>query len=394
MSKKKYEVCVVGGAGHVGVPLSIALASRGVSTLINDINEKSLDILRAGELPFMEDNAQPLLKEALEKEMLGFSSAPESISEAAIIILTIGTPIDEFHNPLVDALNRCVDSLLPYISDDQTIILRSTVAPGVTRYLSRHLESKGKKCALAFCPERVVQGKGIDEIQSLPQLVSGTSEKAVQVASDLFSKIAPEIVLMKPGEAEFAKLICNAYRYIEFAATNQLYMVVENAGYDYNELLRKMKIGYPRLQSIPGPGFAAGPCLMKDTMQLGSFDKHNFSMGQIAVSINEGLPNYIVERIRKERGTLVGLKIGVLGMAFKSESDDIRDSLSFKLKKLLLFSGADVSCSDEWVKDDSFVSKETLLENSEIVIIGIPHKAYRGLKIDDRCEVIDLWDII
>ncbi len=394
MSKKKYEVCVVGGGGHVGVPLSIALASRGVSTLINDINEKSLDILRAGELPFMEDNAQPLLKEALEKEMLGFSSAPESISEAAIIILTIGTPIDEFHNPLVDALNRCVDSLLPYISDDQTIILRSTVAPGVTRYLSRHLESKGKKCALAFCPERVVQGKGIDEIQSLPQLVSGTSEKAVQVASDLFSKIAPEIVLMKPGEAEFAKLICNAYRYIEFAATNQLYMVVENAGYDYNELLRKMKIGYPRLQSIPGPGFAAGPCLMKDTMQLGSFDKHNFSMGQIAVSINEGLPNYIVERIRKERGTLVGLKIGVLGMAFKSESDDIRDSLSFKLKKLLLFSGADVSCSDEWVKDDSFVSKETLLENSEIVIIGIPHKAYRGLKIDDRCEVIDLWDII
>ncbi len=394
MSKKKYEVCVVGGAGHVGVPLSIALASRGVSTLINDINEKSLDILRAGELPFMEDNAQPLLKEALEKEMLGFSSAPESISEAAIIILTIGTPIDEFHNPLVDALNSCVDSLLPYISDDQTIILRSTVAPGVTRYLSRHLESKGKKCALAFCPERVVQGKGIDEIQSLPQLVSGTSEKAVQVASDLFSKIAPEIVLMKPGEAEFAKLICNAYRYIEFAATNQLYMVVENAGYDYNELLRKMKIGYPRLQSIPGPGFAAGPCLMKDTMQLGSFDKHNFSMGQIAVSINEGLPNYIVERIRKERGTLVGLKIGVLGMAFKSESDDIRDSLSFKLKKLLLFSGADVSCSDEWVKDDSFVSKETLLENSEIVIIGIPHKAYRGLKIDDRCEVIDLWDII
>ncbi len=394
MSKKKYEVCVVGGAGHVGVPLSIALASRGVSTLINDINEKSLDILRAGELPFMEDNAQPLLKEALEKEMLGFSSAPESISEAAIIILTIGTPIDEFHNPLVDALNRCVDSLLPYISDDQTIILRSTVAPGVTRYLSRHLESKGKKCALAFCPERVVQGKGIDEIQSLPQLVSGTSEKAVQVSSDLFSKIAPEIVLMKPGEAEFAKLICNAYRYIEFAATNQLYMVVENAGYDYNELLRKMKIGYPRLQSIPGPGFAAGPCLMKDTMQLGSFDKHNFSMGQIAVSINEGLPNYIVERIRKERGTLVGLKIGVLGMAFKSESDDIRDSLSFKLKKLLLFSGADVSCSDEWVKDDSFVSKETLLENSEIVIIGIPHKAYRGLKIDDRCEVIDLWDII
>ena len=133
MSKKKYEVCVVGGAGHVGVPLSIALASRGVSTLINDINEKSLDILRAGEPPFMEDNAQPLLKEALEKEMLGFSSAPESISEAAIIILTIGTPIDEFHNPLVDALNRCVDSLLPYISDDQTIILRSTVAPGVTR---------------------------------------------------------------------------------------------------------------------------------------------------------------------------------------------------------------------------------------------------------------------
>src|SRR5207237_554697 len=163
--------------------------------------------------------------------------------------------------------------------DEQTIILRSTIAPGTTNYIDGYLRSRGKKIGLAFCPERVVQGKAIEEIRALPQLVSGTSPEALAVAKTLFSKIAPEVVEMSPLEAEFAKLVCNAFRYMQFAATNQLYMAVESAGLDYCELLSKMKRGYPRMGSIPGPGFAAGPCLMKDTMQLFAFQKHNFVLG-------------------------------------------------------------------------------------------------------------------
>jgi len=245
---------------------------------------------------------------------------------------------------------------------------------------------------VAFCPERVVQGKGIEEIRSLAQIVSGMTPKAVELAREVFAKVAPEIVEMTPREAEYAKLICNAYRYIQFAATNQLYMLVESAGLDYNRLLDKMKQGYPRMGHIPRAGFAAGPCLMKDTMQLFGFQRHNFILGQVAMTINEGLPDYIVSRLIDTAG-INGRKIGILGMAFKSESDDIRDSLSYKLRKILEFHGGKVYCSDEYVKDSAFISKEELLGLCEIIIVGVPHKAYRGLKPSPSQTLVDIWDV-
>jgi len=201
------------------------------------------------------------------------------------------------------------------------------------------------------------------------------------------------VVEMTTHEAEFAKLICNAFRYIQFAATNQLYMMVESAGINYSGLLAKMKKGYPRMGGIPGPGFAAGPCLMKDTMQLFAFEKHNFVLGQIAMMINEGLPNFIVENLAKSMN-FRGATVGILGMAFKGDSDDIRDALSYKLLKILRFSGAKVLCSDEFVKDESFVSKERLLAESEVVVVGVPHTAYKTLAIPQNKKVVDMWNIL
>ncbi len=391
---KQYQVTIIGGAGHVGAPLSIALASKGIPTLVNDLNKNSLAILASGKMPFLEDGAEPLLVKALEEKMLGFSSDPESIANVPIVVVTIGTPIDEFHNPRLSVLTQCIDGLLPYIKDDQLIILRSTVAPGVTDYLNRYLKNKGKNCPLAFCPERVVQGKGVEEIQTLPQLVSGTSKIAVKLAGELFSKIAPEVIEMSTTEAEFAKLISNAYRYIQFAATNQLYMLVESAGLDYNKLLTKMKQGYPRMGSIPSAGFAAGPCLMKDTMQLFSFEKKNFFLGQVAMTINEGLPDFMISQLISKTKNIINVKVGILGMAFKAECDDIRDSLSYRLKKTLEFKGALVFCSDEFVTGAAFVSKEELVKNCDIIIVGVPHKAYGNLVIPQEKEVIDLWNIL
>jgi len=389
---KEYDVVVVGGAGHVGAPLSVVLASRGFRTLIYDINAASLDVLRSGRMPFMEDGAEPLLQQALARNMLDFSSEPQSIAGVPVVIVTIGTPIDEFQNPSVSLLTECMDSLLPCLSDEQLVILRSTVAPGVTDYLETYLASNGRRPAIAFCPERVIQGKGVEEIRTLPQLVSGTSAKAVERASAVFARIAPEVVEMTTREAEYAKLISNAYRYIQFAATNQFYMMVEADGLDYNRLLTKMKRGYPRMDSFPRAGFAAGPCLMKDTMQLFAFRKHDFILGQVAMTINEGLPNYLVSRLI-EKTNLKGRRVGILGMAFKAESDDIRDSLSYKLKKVLEFHGADVCCSDEYVEDPTFVPRDTLLRGSEVVIIGVPHPAYRTIQRQPHQLVIDVWGV-
>jgi len=387
------DVCVVGGAGRVGLPLALVLADSGFKTLILDINETALKTIAQGAMPYREEGGQTLLKKVNGTGRLTFSSEANSITRAAVVVLTVGTPIDEFHNPNLSLLIRCLEGLIPHLGDEQTIILRSTIAPGTTNYIDGYLRSRGKKIGLAFCPERVVQGKAIEEIRALPQLVSGTSPEALAVAKTLFSKIAPEVVEMSPLEAEFAKLVCNAFRYMQFAATNQLYMAVESAGLDYCELLSKMKRGYPRMGSIPGPGFAAGPCLMKDTMQLFAFQKHNFVLGQMAMTINEGLPNFIVEQLAR-RFDLRTKRVGILGMAFKADSDDIRDSLSYKLGKLLRFHGADVSYSDEYAKDPTFVDKETLVRECDVIILGVPHAAYRSLHVPREKEIVDLWSAL
>lgn len=384
------DVCVVGGAGHVGAPLAIVLTNKGFSTIAFDKNERALARLAAGQMPFIEQRGEEALRVALDSGRLRFSSDPSSVACASLVVITIGTPIDEFHDPQIDHVRRCVDELLPHLHDDQTIILRSTVSPGVTDYLARYLIKHGRRLGVAFCPERVVQGRAIEEIESLTQIVSATTPAAEEAAMRLFERVSPRIVRMRPKEAEFAKLISNAYRYIQFAAANQFYMMVESSGLDYSRVLDGLKADYPRARDLPGPGFAAGPCLMKDTMQLAPFDQSAFPLGMSAVTVNEGLPSFLVGRLASRRD-LSKTKVGILGMAFKADIDDTREALSYKLGKILRFRGAEVSYSDEYAKDPTFITKEQLVRSVDVVIVGVPHSAYRDLRVPKGVEVVDLW---
>lgn len=376
----------------MGAPLAIVLASKGLRTLILDVNKATMATIASGRLPFFEQDGDRLLQQVLLDNALGVTDKPADIAGIPYVVLTVGTPIDEFHNPVLRTITNCIDSLLPHISDQQTIVLRSTVFPGVTAFLERYIASYGKQPKIAFCPERVVQGLGIREITTLPQIVSGTSAEAEDSAAALFGRVALKVVRMAPMEAEFAKLFCNAYRYIQFAATNQFYMMAESAGLSYSRILQGLKEDYPRMRDLPGPGFAAGPCLMKDTMQLLAFSNSQFMLGQLAMLINEGLPNFLVEQLRR-RHELAKASVGILGMAFKADIDDIRDSLSYKLRKILAFHAATVLCSDEFVHDDSFVSKEKLLSSCNIIIVAVPHSAYADLSFGEGIEVVDLWGI-
>lgn len=389
----EFDVCVVGGAGHVGAPLSIVLASKGVRTLVYDVNRSALDELAAGRMPFLEVGAEPLLSEVLAKGTLSFTAEPTRVANAPVLVVAIGTPIDEFHNPKLDVITRCLDDLLPHIHDGQTVILRSTVFPGVTEFVQRYFARHEKRVTVAFCPERIVQGRAIEELQTLPQIVSGTTPEAQETAARLFRRIAPKIVPMVVKEAEFAKLLSNAYRYIQFAAANQFYMMVEAAGLDHARLLAALKEDYPRLRDLPGPGFAAGPCLMKDTMQLVAFDNNRFSLGSAAMMVNEGLPSFLVERLR-QRYDLSRKRVGILGMAFKADVDDIRESLSYKLGKILRFHGATVLYSDEYARDPTFVSAEQLVNSADIVIVGVPHAAYRRVRVPSEVHLVDIWSVV
>ena len=384
----KYDVVIIGGLGHIGLPIGIVFASKGFNVCLNDINKDVAKIVNKGEMPYVEYGAEPLLKETLKNGRLVVSLEPQCISDAKYVMIAIGTPVDEYLNPKTRQFLEFIKDIKQYLDPSQVIIVRSSVFPQTLDQILSIL-GNDNKWHLAYCPERIVQGFAVQELEALPQIVSGFSDYAIEQSAKLFIKIAKKIIRTSISEAEFVKLFTNSWRYIQFAIANQFYMISESNGLDYNRIREIMIDGYDRSKSLPSAGFAAGPCLLKDTMQLSAFNSNQFQLGQAAMNINEGLPSYIVDNLSKEFD-LTKKTIGILGMAFKANVDDIRDSLSYKLRKILIFRGANVLCSDEFVKDSSFMSQEELIQQSEIVIIGAPHETYSTIDFSN-VKLINIW---
>lgn len=390
MKKNSYDVCIVGGLGHVGLPLGILLAQAGKHVVLYDINQKALDTVSKGEMPFIETGAEEILKNVLG-EKLFLSSEKHVISDSYFIIIVIGTPVDAHLNPEFIRLRDFFNEIMDMIRDDQHIILRSTVFPGTTEKIKEYLESRGKLTKLSFCPERIAEGKAIEELRSLPQIIATFDNDSLKEVKELFSLLADEILVLQPLEAELAKLFTNVWRYIQFSISNQFYQIATQQGIDFYKIYNAMTYNYPRAQGFPPAGFTAGPCLFKDTMQLAAYSNNSFFLGHAAMLINEGLPNFIVQRLR-EKHFLKDKTVGILGMAFKANSDDRRDSLSYKLKKIMEIEAKEVLCSDVYIREDDFVSTDELVKCSDIIILATPHKEYTDLIIDNHKIIVDVWN--
>ncbi|MGB3909264.1 MAG: nucleotide sugar dehydrogenase [Pseudolysinimonas sp.] len=387
-----HDVVVIGGGGHVGLPLAIALAERGSKTVIYDVSNAAVDTINAGELPFSEPGAQPLLQNALDAGMLTASTAPATVATARTVIVVIGTPVDEHLNPDPSAIPRALGACSGYFRDGQLLVLRSTLYPGVTALVERMIADLGVDVPVAFCPERIAEHRAMEELFTLPQIVSSRSVEGRARAEELFRMLTDKIVHLEPEEAELAKLFTNTWRYIKFAAANQFYMMANERGLDFERIRGALTQDYPRARDLPGPGFAAGPCLFKDTMQLAAFSDNSFTLGHSAMLVNEGLPLYLVSRLEK-RFDLANLTVGILGMAFKAGSDDIRSSLSYKLRRVLKFKAKAVIATDPHVTeetDDTLLPLELVLEKADILILATPHEEYRGLRTDK--PVADVWN--
>ena len=390
---KKFEkdVVVIGGCGHVGLPLAIMLASKSLKVVAFDTNTQVVATVNSGSMPFDEPGADDVLKQVLATKSFTASSDRQFVSLAEHVVVVIGTPVDEHLNPDPEAVPNVVMSLLDVLKDGQHLVLRSTVYPGVTKLVEKVIASSGKKIDVSFCPERIAEGKAIEELVALPQIISGRTGIAVERAKELFSSLTQNVIVVTPEEAELAKLFTNTWRYIKFATANQLYTIANDFGVDFERVRQAITTDYPRASDMPGAGFAAGPCLFKDTMQLAAFNNNNFTLGHSSMMINEGLPLYIVSRIEKKYD-LTNMTVGVLGMAFKAESDDIRSSLSYKLKRILRFKALEVVCADSLVRDDDgLISEIELLQKSDLIVIGAPHRRYASLEISK--PVIDIWNI-
>ena len=387
-----HDVVVVGGCGHVGLPLAIALASRGLDVAIQDIDADAVALVLSGELPFMENGAQPVLQKALADGNLTATTDSAVIGRAEAVVVVIGTPVDEHLNPDPHAVTKALRESVGTFRDGQLVVLRSTVYPGVTKHIERLFTEAGLALDVAFCPERIAEGRAMEELFSLPQIVSGRTQQARDRAAKLFGVLTQSIVELEPEEAELAKLFTTNWRYIKFAAANQFYVMANDHGLDYDKIRTALAHDYPRAADMPGAGFAAGPCLFKDTMQLAAFTDNSYVLGHSAMLVNEGLPLYLVTRMEKAHD-LADLRVGILGMAFKGESDDIRSSLSYKLKRILEFRSREVFCTDPYVTvDDSLLSLEEVIERSDVLVIGAPHKVYADVLTDK--PVVDVWNLL
>jgi len=385
------DVLVLGGCGHVGLPLGLAFADAGITVTLCDLNQAAVDQVNAGDMPHAEPGAPEVLRRTLDSGKLVATTDATSIRAAEHVVVVIGTPVDEHLNPDPQAVVTAIEEVADHLQDGQILILRSTVFPGVTRMVERLIERLGKSIDVAFCPERIAEGKAMEELFSLPQIVAARTDQAYDRAAELFKNLTKTIVRVEPEEAELAKLFTNSYRYIKFAAANQLYMMANDYGVDYEQIRRAVTEDYPRAADLPGPGFAAGPCLLKDTMQLAAFNNNNFALGQASMQINEGLPLYLVSKMAT-RFDLDAMTVGILGMAFKGESDDNRSSLSYKLKRVLKVRADEVLTSDPYVRNDAdLVPIEVVLDRSDVLVIGAPHKRYAALDVAQ--PVVDIWNI-
>ncbi len=383
------EVVVIGGAGHVGLPFGLVAADRGHHVVAYDTDVTAVERVSSGEMPFMEDGAPELLDRVLESGSFTASADPAVVSEAEVVVVVIGTPVDEHLNPDPSAVVDALTELTDRFRDGQLVILRSTVFPGVTRKVEAWFAEHHPGVSVVFCPERIAEGFALTEIVSLPQLVGARDEAVGARAGAFFVTLGVEAIDVLPEEAELAKLFTNTWRYVKFAAANQFWMMANEFGVDFERVRSAITTDYPRAADMPGAGFAAGPCLFKDTMQLAAFSDNSFALGNAAMMVNEGLPLYLIKRI-EARHDLSEMTVGILGMAFKGDIDDNRSSLSYKLRKLLLFRARDVLCADPYVVDDRLVSQQQVLVEADLVVIATPHSAYRGLEFNQ--PVIDLWN--
>jgi len=390
MVKKNY-ICIFGGTGHVGAPLGLALSSKGYNVALIDKNIKYIKKINQGIMPFVEEGCAKLLRKMIKKKKIFATNKLDITKKCKYIIVCLGTPVDNKFNPNLKNFINFFYNLRKHLNKNHIVIIRSSIYPGICNKVFNVIKNHCKN--LSYCPERIAQGKSLTELPQISQIVSGRNVKARFESGKIFKKICKKIIYTKIIEAELIKLFSNAYRYINFSISNQFYLMCQNQGLDFYKIRNIMRDGYKRNTNIPAAGFTAGPCLLKDTMQLSSFYRHKFSLFSSAMSINEGLPKFIFKKLN-EKYNLKNKTIGILGLSFKSENDDIRDSLSIKLLKYIKSKKIKTLQSDEYYKDKNNIDKNTVVKKSDIIIIATPHKAYKKIRISKNKILVDIWGLI
>lgn len=382
--------------------MSLVLADAGFKTFGIGRTPAKINKLKNGRMLFREEGAESLLKKHLNKRFFPTVSY-KVIKKVEVIVLTLGTPIDPNMNPVLNQIDQALDLMLPFLKENQLIILRSTISPETTLYVKEKIEIAtnfkiGENLFLAFCPERVAEGNSIREIKEIPQIIGGIDPKSSQRAKDFFSVFNSFCLITDATSAELAKLFSNMYRYISFAIANEFMVISQKYKRSIHDITNLVNYKYKR-GGLALPGFAGGPCLFKDGFFLIN-DNPYLDLITASWKINESIPLFLIDQL-KQRVDLGRKKITILGMAFKPEVDDTRESLSFKLKKALKRNHANIKMHDPYVKNDvnTYGKLFKNLSKADIIIIATRHEQYYEMKsqildsININAIICDIWNI-
>jgi UDP-N-acetyl-D-mannosaminuronic acid dehydrogenase len=390
------SVAVV-GLGRVGLPLALSFADRGLEVVGVERQDPVLDQIAAGHMPFHETGTQPLLERVLAEGLFEHTKVVQEAARADHIVLTLRTPSHVHIEIDISQIRGVIDDLLPVLRAGHSLILRSTVAPGTTEWVAGYVEQRrgfkvGEELFVSHVPERIAENHFLEEIATLPCIVGGVGEGSGARAAELFEVFGTEIVQTTPVQAELAKIWTNILRYTQFALPNLLMMECEQYGANVFDVIDLINHDYPR-GGIASPGLTAGACLRKDFTF--SEERSNAPGMLLAVSrVHETVPVFLVKGLKSRLGgSLRDLKVAVLGLTFKRDSDDVRDSLSYKVVRLLERELAHVARHDPHVPDDS-EPLEAVLEGADAVVIATNHSDFEGLleRLPEGALLVDPWN--
>lgn len=396
------------GIGRVGLPFALSFANAGVTVHGVDRNSDHVETVNSGTLPFLEEGAGPLLKDSLAAGTFQATiDTQEAVSQADVVVLTVGTPLNSDLRADTSQLKSALSEIGPVIKPGTLVIARSTFSPGTTeRIVIPTLErisglTLGEDIFVAFCPERIAEGKAVEELRALPEIIGGVDGASFEMAAAVFGLLGRSKLLHRtdPLSAELAKLFTNVYRYVNFALANEYALIAEHYERDAHHIIRTLREGYGRAP-IPLPGPAGGPCLSKDGYFL--IEELTFpDFVLTAWKLNDSVPAHLVQRLRsrlKESGqTLNNTKIAVLGQAFKADIDDDRLSPSLRVIDQLERLGADVWVHDPYLSD---VHLDDALRGAQGVILATNHGMYYTLDmrrvaelVGPDCVLVDAWGV-
>lgn len=414
LEKIRDHSAVVGivGLGYVGLPLAVEFAKAGFRTIGFDVQAKKVQSVNAGH-NYIGDIVGDTLKTMVESGKLSATSDFSFIKDVDAVAICVPTPLDKYQQPDISYVKGSTESVAKYVHRGMVVILESTTYPGTTEELLMPiLESTGLKCRedfyLAFSPERVDPGNKQYKTKNTPKVVGGVGPDSTEVAAALYRSVLAGGVyeVSSPAVAEMEKLLENTYRNINIGLANEMAIICHRMGINVWEVIEAAKTKPYGFQAFyPGPGLG-GHCIPLDPFYLAwkarEFDYHT-RLIETSGEINTGMPEYVVQRamavLNRDKKSLNGSKVLVLGAAYKADIDDYRESPALNVIDLLIKDGADTTYYDPYIPEYRHKGKvhtgakeltDDMLREADVVIICTAHSCFDYDKIQKLSkEVFD-----